>query len=75
MTVTAAWGDTLHGRLLSRFWPPERQILLLIAALGPREEAAAAWRKWNQLCTLNEATSPEVRLLASVARRMPELDA
>ena len=74
MTVTAAWGDTPHGRLLSRFWPPERQILLLIAALGPRQEAAAAWRKWNQLCTLNEATSPEVRLLASIARRMPELD-
>ena len=60
--------------ILRRFWPPERQILLLTAALAPPKAAAEAWRKWNCLCTLEEATSPEVRLLACVAQRMPELD-
>jgi hypothetical protein len=61
-------------QLLCRFWPPERQILLLTAALGRSDEAAAAWRAWNELCTLDEATSEEVRLLATIARRMSELD-
>jgi hypothetical protein len=55
-------------------WPPERQTLLLEAALAGPAASLAAWRRWNELCSLDEATSPEVRLLASVARRMAELD-
>jgi hypothetical protein len=72
--VSAARTDGPDLETLNRVWPPERQILLLTAALGAPGPAQAAWRRWNQLCTLDEATSPEVRLLASVARRMPELD-
>ncbi len=72
--VSAAWSARPELQSLYRAWPPERQILLLTVALGVPSAAAAAWRRWNELCTLDEATSPEVRLLASVARRMAELD-
>ena len=72
--VSASWTARPELQSLYRVWPPEQQILLSTAALGAPSAATAAWRRWNQLCTLDEATSPEVRLLASVARRMAELD-
>ena len=72
--VSAAWTAKPELQSLYRAWPPERQILLLTAALGAPAAAAAAWHRWNELCTLDEATPSEVRLLASVVRRMPELD-
>lgn len=58
---------------LRRYWPPEGQILLLIAALADLETARRAWQQWNARQELSDATSPEVRLLAAVARRMPDL--
>jgi len=59
--------------ILRRYWPPEGQILLLIAALADLETARQAWREWNARQELADATSSEVRLLAAVARRMPQL--
>ena len=59
--------------ILRRYWPPEGQILLLIAALADLETARQAWREWSARQDLADATSPEIRLLAAVARRMPEL--
>jgi Uncharacterised nucleotidyltransferase len=58
---------------LRRYWPPERQILLLASALADLETARRAWSQWSAGKELAEATSPEVRLLAAVAQRMPEL--
>jgi hypothetical protein len=58
---------------LRRYWPPEGQILLLIAALADLETARRAWRQWDARQELADAASPEVRLLAAVARRMPRL--
>lgn len=58
---------------LRRYWPPERHILLLAAALADPEAARQAWAQWAMGTELAEATSPEVRLLAAVAQRMPEL--
>jgi len=58
---------------LRRYWPPEGQILLLIAALADLETARHAWRQWDARQELADATSPEVGLLAAIARRMPEL--
>lgn len=58
---------------LRRYWPPEGQILLLIAALADLETARRAWQEWSARQELADATSPEVRLLAAAARRMPDL--
>ena len=58
---------------LRRYWPPEGQILLLKAALADLETARQAWRQWDARQELADATSPEVGLLAAIARRMPEL--
>lgn len=55
-------------------WPPEGQILLLIAALSDLEPARQAWRQWQARQQLADATSPEVRLLAAVARRIADLE-
>jgi hypothetical protein len=59
---------------LRRYWPPEGQILLLIAALADLEAARQAWRQWQARQELADATSPEVRLLAAVARRIGDLE-
>ena len=59
---------------LRRYWPPEGQILLLIAALADLETARQAWRQWQARQELAAATSPEVRLLAAVARRIADLE-
>src|SRR5688572_17816561 len=59
---------------LRRYWPPEGQILLLIAALADLETARQAWRQWQSRQDLADATSPEVRLLAAVARRVADLE-
>jgi Uncharacterised nucleotidyltransferase len=64
----------LNCEVLHQYWPPETQILLLIAALGEREAAANAWRTWTQRRDIEKASWPEVRLLAAVARRMAEID-
>ncbi|MEZ5831260.1 MAG: nucleotidyltransferase family protein [Dongiaceae bacterium] len=58
---------------LRRYWPPEGQILLLIAALADLETARRAWQQWDARQELADAASPELRLLAAVARRMPQL--
>jgi len=58
---------------LRRYWPPEGQILLLKAALTDLATARQAWRQWDARQELADATSPEVGLLAAIARRMPEL--
>jgi len=60
--------------LFRRYWPPEGQILLLIAALADVDAARQAWRQWQARQELAEANSPEVRLLAAVARRIADLD-
>lgn len=59
--------------LLRRYWPPEGQILLLMAALSDLEQARQAWHQWDARQELADAASPEIRLLAAVTRRMPEL--
>lgn len=58
---------------LRRYWPPEGQILLLKAAVTDLATARQAWRQWDARQELADATSPEVGLLAAIARRMPEL--
>jgi hypothetical protein len=58
---------------LRRYWPPEGQILLLKAALTGLATARQAWRQWDARQELADATSPEVGLLAAIARRMPDL--
>jgi Uncharacterised nucleotidyltransferase len=60
--------------VLRRFWPEETQTLLLTAALGAPTEASAAWRKWLSRRNLDEVGWPEVRLLATVARRMAQFE-
>jgi hypothetical protein len=47
--------------------------LLLIAALADLETARSAWRQWDARQELADASSPEVGLLAAIARRMPDL--
>jgi hypothetical protein len=59
--------------MLRRYWPPEGQILLLIAALGDLETARQAWQQWNDLQVLADASWPEVCLLAAIAQRMADL--
>jgi hypothetical protein len=64
---------------LSR-WPiplcrPKRSVdLLLRANLSPENAAAQAWRDWLRTRRLEDASGPEVRLLAPLARRIPRLD-
>jgi len=60
--------------VLRRYWPPESQIQLLIAGLGGRESADRAWRMWTARNNLDDASWAEIRLLATVARRVRELD-
>ena len=57
---------------LRRYWPPEGQILLLIAALGDLEAARQAWRKWDAGQDLADVSWPEVCLLAALAQRTSE---
>jgi hypothetical protein len=59
--------------MLRRYWPPEGQILLLVAALADLETARQAWRQWNAEQALADASWPEVCLLAAVARRAMDL--
>lgn len=66
-------GNLFMHESLRRYWPSEEQCLLLIAALADLEMARRAWQEWNARQELADATSPEVRLLAAVARRMPDL--
>jgi hypothetical protein len=60
--------------ILRRYWPPESQILLVIAAIGEPDAALAAWRGWLARRDLDTASWPEVRLLAAVSTRLPDLD-
>lgn len=59
--------------ILRRYWPPEGQILLLVAALGELETARQAWQQWSDLQILADASWPEVCLLAAIARRIVDL--
>ncbi|WP_119303752.1 nucleotidyltransferase family protein [Dongia deserti] len=58
---------------LRRYWPPEGQILLLIAALADLETARRAWRQWDAGQDLADAAWAEVCLLAAIAHRMRAL--
>lgn len=48
-------------------------MLLLMAALADLETARRAWQEWSGRQHLSLADQTEVRLLAAVARRMPDL--
>ena len=64
----------MTDEILRRYWPPETQILLVIAAIGEPDAALAAWRAWLAQRDLDTASWPEVRLLAAVSTRLPLLD-
>lgn len=64
--------NPMHA-MLRRYRPPEGQILLLTAALADPATARRAWLQWIGDRGLDQAPDPELRLLAAVARRMPEL--
>ena len=55
-------------------WPGETQTLLLTAAIGAPAEASAAWQEWLSRRNLDEVRWPEVRLLATVARRAAQFE-
>jgi len=59
---------------ISRCRPNRSVDLLLRANLAPDHEAARAWRGWLRLRSVEDATWPEVRLLAPLARRIVILD-
>src|SRR5262245_49750713 len=48
--------------------------LLLRANLAPDDQAVRAWRDWLRMRSLDDATWPELRLLAPLARRIAALD-
>ena len=60
--------------VLRGYWPGETQTLLLTAAIGAPAEASAAWQEWLSRRNLDEVRWPEVRLLATVARRAAQFD-
>jgi len=62
----------MHEKL-RRYWPPEGQILLLIAALADADRARQAWRRWDTGQNLADVSWAEVCLLAAIAHRMKEL--
>lgn len=54
---------------------PNRSIdLLLRANLAPDDAAGQAWRDWQRIRSVDDATWLEVRLLAPLARRLAQLD-
>jgi len=60
--------------LSGSFWPTERQVLLLRAALLDGERAHAAWRRLQPGFRLDELETPAVALLPLLHRRLGELD-
>lgn len=59
--------------LVSAF-PDHAQVLLLKTALCSDDEAKAAWFLWKNSYSLEEASTPELRLLTMVHRRVRQLD-
>jgi hypothetical protein len=54
---------------------PSRSIDLLVRAnLAPFEKAVEAWRAWQSIKSIEDATWSESRLLAPLARRIASLD-
>lgn len=62
----------MSDAVLRNHWPEGTQALLLTAALAAPAEASAAWREWLVHRNLDDAGWPEVRLLATVARRIAQ---
>ena len=60
--------------ILRQYWPPENHILLLKFVFAGDEEAKRAWNEWSARSSLDRASWEEVRLLATAARRMRDLD-
>jgi hypothetical protein len=59
---------------LRRYWPPDSQIMLLRAIVAEPAAARTAWRAWTVSRDLDTAAWAEVRLLANLAARLPEID-
>jgi len=57
-----------------RSWPDGPVHLLLQAALAPEPQAGAAWRAWKAMRDFDDVTWPEMRLLAPISLRLPQLD-
>ena len=60
--------------VLRQYWPQASQLLLLKVALADAATAKRAWDEWLAHNSLDDASWEEVRLLASAARRMRQLD-
>ena len=64
----------LVSLLVSRCRPRRSIDLLLRANLAPNDKAKRAWRDWLRVRSVEDATWPEARLLAPLARRIATLD-
>ena len=60
--------------LISQAIPNRNIDLLLRANLAPDDRAVRAWRDWLRMRSVDDATWPELRLLAPLARRIATLD-
>jgi len=57
-----------------RSWPDGHVHRLLQAALAPDAQARAAWEAWKAQRNFDDVTWPEMRLLAPLSLRLPQLD-
>mgnify|MGYP001025099558 CR=1 FL=1 len=57
-----------------RSWPDGHVHLLLQAVLAPEAQAKAAWQAWQARRNFDDIVWTEMRLLASLSVRLPQLD-
>lgn len=72
----ASWGGqtSLKSWIRTRCRPSRSIDLLVRANLAPFEKAVEAWRAWQSIKSIEDATWSESRLLAPLARRIASLD-
>jgi len=55
----------------NRYWPPEKEALLLKAGFHHDSgQAANAWKQWRAMQDFDDAPWPQLRITASVGRRL-----
>lgn len=54
-----------------RYWPPEKEVLLLKAGYHAHSnQAAKAWKEWRKIQSFDVAPWPQLRITAAVGRRL-----
>lgn len=58
----------------NRYWPPEKEALLLKAGFHRDSgQAANAWKQWRAMQDFDDAPWPQLRITASVGRRLKNI--